>query len=820
MTPSTSADSTFNCPSCQHPLLGGPELSGQTVACPHCGGHLIVPQLAAPIVSTQKPPQVAASMLTVNVLRRPATLARTHRKPSTFAFWIFGGIGVAALTIIVAVLVLTSDQKDANKAAKGGNESLPRKPRLSSGEHVPTRPPVPVSLQPDGPKALAVSSQPGFSSEPPANRDSASWSSLVYEAAIKLPETNPKESVLKLYALSKIAEGAVIEDDKAVLEQCQSMITELTDETQPTWFTPNAIIAKAYVDAGNAAEAKRIASQLGPVDKVAVLLDLFVASVRRGDDDEANRLFEEVSATIKPLVDDEKSQAYRHLVAADIRALPPEIALRRVTAIRNDWGNTWADAATVDGVYALFEDWDKLAPSNSFQGFLGEVVGVHTSVIEHAEVILDSCDLSRPNVQFAWADLARAHALRSPDTYKSRSLKYLDRIREPVLHLDAFQSEAMSYVLARKPSSDFLYQNALDEGNATFRRLSASEQTSAGARRFAGILLSCKRSDEAWKVLADNEDGNPVHTAEGYCDFGSNAARIGDRNGLDCRSIAQSAFNRAADLFAKCEEPIYFVSLEAAVEEWCGASPFSIIDATRMFRERSGPVQVYVGLGILHHRTRLPATRPSSDSSSTGSDNKQGAARARAPEVPWTDASTQSAAKLEERTSEQTTFSATVQRTDQAVCDEGIGTSFSEAGEKNAEMVGVELTTARFGRRFQGTAIGAIRPLFRVDRRTVEGTWHGTKHGESHTIFARSGYSLSRLDVATGGRVMGLNLHFTNADGDSYSSGWIGERTDKITELQIESRSCIGMFGSSKREVSGEWPTTIRSLGLITLSTD
>lgn len=155
--------------------------------------------------------------------------------------------------------------------------------------------------------------------------------------------------------------------------------------------------------------------------------------------------------------------------------------------------------------------------------------------------------------------------------------------------------------------------------------------------------------------------------------------------------------------------------------------------------------------------------------------------------------------------------SAIVKESDQVVCEQGIGVPFTDENVDGLEIVGIEFTLARFGRKFQGTAIGAIRPVFHGQL----GNWHGTQHGDKRKITARDGFRFAGMDVAWGGRIMGLNLHFSDEKGMSYSSGWVGQKTDHVTKLEVAPGSCVGIFGSSRKEVSGEWPTTIRSLGLL-----
>lgn len=161
------------------------------------------------------------------------------------------------------------------------------------------------------------------------------------------------------------------------------------------------------------------------------------------------------------------------------------------------------------------------------------------------------------------------------------------------------------------------------------------------------------------------------------------------------------------------------------------------------------------------------------------------------------------------------------QQSPEVISEEGRRTPFKES-RSDGILVGFDVALAKFGRGYRGESIGALKPLYQTPTQLTEGAWHGTPKGETVRILAKPGFAVADLNVAIGGRIMGLQIEFRRVmrgrlDANvTYRSEWLGKQTDNVQTISSDSQPWNGVFGSWRTDDA--WPSSLVSFGLQTPS--
>lgn len=147
--------------------------------------------------------------------------------------------------------------------------------------------------------------------------------------------------------------------------------------------------------------------------------------------------------------------------------------------------------------------------------------------------------------------------------------------------------------------------------------------------------------------------------------------------------------------------------------------------------------------------------------------------------------------------------------------DSTYGTSFRDQCPHTGYLVGMRLTTGRFGRGFQYLAVGSIEPLYQTGNGVVGGKRQGHIRSNVTELRAKEGYAVGEIRGGIigdgGGRLSGIQLVYMRVtssgldEGDGYESP-VYLRLDTATIG--DGRPIVGLFGRWAKE-------EFRSLGAI-----
>jgi hypothetical protein len=112
--------------------------------------------------------------------------------------------------------------------------------------------------------------------------------------------------------------------------------------------------------------------------------------------------------------------------------------------------------------------------------------------------------------------------------------------------------------------------------------------------------------------------------------------------------------------------------------------------------------------------------------------------------------------------------------------------------------------------RFGGPKISSIQPIYRVEKRQVNGKRWGGLLGKETTAVAKPGYAVGAINTHTGLTVDGFEMVFMKIDGDrldpegSYKSPWLGdEKGGSPSDVSSNGKVPVGLQGRAGKEVFG-----------------
>ena len=130
-------------------------------------------------------------------------------------------------------------------------------------------------------------------------------------------------------------------------------------------------------------------------------------------------------------------------------------------------------------------------------------------------------------------------------------------------------------------------------------------------------------------------------------------------------------------------------------------------------------------------------------------------------------------------------------------------TTYSDLARPGFHLVGVRLTTGRYGSGYRGKAVASIQPIYRNSTgKTETGHVHGMPKDDAKEIVAKNGFAVGALKIALGGnsRIIGIRIQFMRVIDnrldpiDSYwSPAYLREGDDLI---ESDGRPVVGMKGS------------------------
>ena len=112
--------------------------------------------------------------------------------------------------------------------------------------------------------------------------------------------------------------------------------------------------------------------------------------------------------------------------------------------------------------------------------------------------------------------------------------------------------------------------------------------------------------------------------------------------------------------------------------------------------------------------------------------------------------------------------------------------------------------------RFGGPKISSIQPIYRVEKKQVNGKRWGGLLGKETTAVAKPGYAVGAINTHTGLTVDGFEMVFMKIDGDrldpedSYKSPWLGdEKGGSPSDVSSDGKIPVGLQGRAGKEVYG-----------------
>lgn len=144
------------------------------------------------------------------------------------------------------------------------------------------------------------------------------------------------------------------------------------------------------------------------------------------------------------------------------------------------------------------------------------------------------------------------------------------------------------------------------------------------------------------------------------------------------------------------------------------------------------------------------------------------------------------------------------------------GTEFTDLPPKSGYVVGLKVSTGKFGSGFRYEAVGSIQPVYRTSDGIVAGQVHGPVNGKVTEIMAKDGYAISGLALNAPGRMHGLQVMFAKVRGDHLD---LRDNYKSEAYLDVPAGSpTLGQDGQFVIGLRGWWAKEeVRGVGLIVL---
>ena len=146
----------------------------------------------------------------------------------------------------------------------------------------------------------------------------------------------------------------------------------------------------------------------------------------------------------------------------------------------------------------------------------------------------------------------------------------------------------------------------------------------------------------------------------------------------------------------------------------------------------------------------------------------------------------------------------------------GFGYQFMDLPMNDGYLVGVWVSTGKFGVGYKNDAVGSIQPVYKTPKGEIQGTMHGPIGGIVTDFIAKEGYAVSGLVLNAPNRLHGFRVIFSRVNGgrldlkDSYQS-------EPYLDLPADSPT-IGQTGQLAVGLRGWWARDeVRGIGLYLL---
>jgi len=145
----------------------------------------------------------------------------------------------------------------------------------------------------------------------------------------------------------------------------------------------------------------------------------------------------------------------------------------------------------------------------------------------------------------------------------------------------------------------------------------------------------------------------------------------------------------------------------------------------------------------------------------------------------------------------------------------GFGYEFGEVGPEGSHLVGVRVSTGKFGPGYAYEAVGSIQPVYRTPEGIVQGKMHGPIGGPVTDLIAKDGYAVSGLVIHAPNRSEGIRVVFAKVAGDG-SGLDLNDTYESDTYLNVpEDAPTLSTGGRIPVGLRGWWARDeVRGLGL------
>jgi hypothetical protein len=146
----------------------------------------------------------------------------------------------------------------------------------------------------------------------------------------------------------------------------------------------------------------------------------------------------------------------------------------------------------------------------------------------------------------------------------------------------------------------------------------------------------------------------------------------------------------------------------------------------------------------------------------------------------------------------------------------GYGEPFVDRPNEPRYLVGLNVTTGKYGKGFRYTAIASVQPIYQAASGQVAGPVFGSRRSSVATLMAAPGYAISAIDLVPGTRISGLRVRYgaVTPDGldeaESNVSNWVGDASDASLPIVKTVGSGGPIVG-----IEGVWVKELRALGVL-----
>jgi len=146
----------------------------------------------------------------------------------------------------------------------------------------------------------------------------------------------------------------------------------------------------------------------------------------------------------------------------------------------------------------------------------------------------------------------------------------------------------------------------------------------------------------------------------------------------------------------------------------------------------------------------------------------------------------------------------------------GFGYQFSDLPMNGGYLIGVRVSTGKFGAGLKNDAVGSIQPVYRTPEGTIQGEMHGPIGGVVTDFIAKEGYAVSGLVLNAPNRLHGMKVIFSRVAGDRLDLG-DSYQSEAYLDLPDDSPT-IGQTGQFAVGLRGWWARDeVRGIGLYLL---